>query len=160
MTSSLSPLLAPMLSSAAMRAVCDDLAYLQHMLDFEAALARAEARVGILPSTAAEAIAAAAKSESFDATQLANDALLAGALPIPVVKALTEKVRLRGPAAAGFVHWGATSQDVADTALVLLLKRAQPVLESEPHLPRRVLLRCGISRADGYLLGRRHGHAG
>jgi len=49
MSTSLSPLLAPMMSSAAMRAICDDAAYLQQMLDFEAALARAEAAVGVIP---------------------------------------------------------------------------------------------------------------
>ena len=53
MSTSLSPLLAPMLSSAAMRAVCDDVAYLQRMLDFEAALARAEAATGVIPAGAA-----------------------------------------------------------------------------------------------------------
>ena len=53
MSTSLSPLLAPMLSSAAMRAVCDDATYLQHMLDFEAALARAEAAAGVIPASAA-----------------------------------------------------------------------------------------------------------
>jgi len=57
MSTSLSPLLAPMLSSAAMRAICDDRTYLQNMLDFEAALARAEASIGIVPPDSAEAIA-------------------------------------------------------------------------------------------------------
>ncbi|MEZ0219888.1 MAG: 3-carboxy-cis,cis-muconate cycloisomerase, partial [Tardiphaga sp.] len=52
MSTSLSPLLAPLLSSPAMRAVCDDTAHLQHMLDFEAALARAEAAVGVIPASA------------------------------------------------------------------------------------------------------------
>ena len=64
MSTSLSPLLAPMLSSAAMRAVCDDAAYLQHMLDFEAALARAEAATGVIPASAADPIANACKAGS------------------------------------------------------------------------------------------------
>ena len=59
MSTSVSPLLAPMLSSAAMRAVCDDVACLQNMLDFEAALARAEAEVGVIPASAAQSIATA-----------------------------------------------------------------------------------------------------
>ncbi len=108
-----------------------DASVLQAMLDFEVGLARAEAKVGLVPSAAADAIAAVAKPELFDAAKLAKDALLAGALPIPLVKALTESVRAKDSAAAGFVHWGATSQDVADTALVLLLKRARPLLESD-----------------------------
>ena len=53
MSTSLSPLLAPMLSSAAMRAICDDAATLQNMLDFEGALARAEAALGVIPASAA-----------------------------------------------------------------------------------------------------------
>ena len=56
MSTALSPLLAPMLSSAAMRAVCDDAATLQNMLDFEAALARAEAATGVIPKSAADPI--------------------------------------------------------------------------------------------------------
>src|SRR3979490_3225975 len=61
MSTALSPLLAPMLSSAAMRAVCDDVAYLQNMLDFEAALARAEAATGVIPESAVGPIAAACR---------------------------------------------------------------------------------------------------
>src|ERR1700733_15910616 len=89
MSTSLSPLLAPMLSSAAMRAVCDDLAYLQYMLDFEAALARAEAFVGIVPPECAEAIAKACTSTTFDLGALAEAATRSGNLAIPLVKALT-----------------------------------------------------------------------
>lgn len=106
-----------------------DQSVLQAMLDFEAALARAEAKAGIVPSAAAESIAAAARAENFDAAVLASATLRAGTLSIPVVKALTERVRARDPEAAGFVHWGATSQDVADTALVLLLKKARSMLD-------------------------------
>jgi 3-carboxy-cis,cis-muconate cycloisomerase len=131
-----------------------DASVLQAMLDFEVGLARAEAQVGIVPKMAAEAIAAAAKAELFDAAQLARDALLAGALPIPLVKALTEKVRLHDPAAAGFVHWGATSQDVADTALVLLLKRAQPVLESDLSRLESALRNLAETHARTVMLGR------
>ncbi|HZD29802.1 MAG TPA: 3-carboxy-cis,cis-muconate cycloisomerase, partial [Xanthobacteraceae bacterium] len=72
MSTALSPLLAPMLSSAAMRAVCDDGAYLQHMLDFEAALARAEAAAGVIPGNAAGPIAKACKASSFDLADLAE----------------------------------------------------------------------------------------
>ena len=126
---------------------------LQAMLEFEAGLARAQARVGIVPQAAADAITAAAKPEGFDPDQLARDGLRAGALPIPFVKALTERVRASNPAAAGFVHWGATSQDVADTALILLLKRAQPILESDLTRLENALRRLGRHP-------RQHGDAG
>jgi 3-carboxy-cis,cis-muconate cycloisomerase len=111
-----------MLSSAAMRAVCDDAATLQHMLDFEAALARAEAATGIIPAAAAETIAKACKAGAFDAGALAEAATRSGNLAIPLVKALTAGVADINAEAARYVHWGATSQDVIDTATMLTLR--------------------------------------
>jgi 3-carboxy-cis,cis-muconate cycloisomerase len=124
MSTSLSPLLAPMLSSAAMRAVCDDIAYLQNMLDFESALARAEAAIGVIPQSAADPIAKACKAESFDLTALAEAATRSGNLAIPLVKALTANVAKIDADAARYVHWGATSQDAIDTAAMLGLRAA------------------------------------
>ena len=124
MSTSLSPLLAPMLSSAAMRAICDDAAYLQHMLDFEAALARAEAATGVIPVNAAGPITKACRAESFDLDALAEAATQSGNLAIPLVKALTANVAKAGADAARYVHWGATSQDVIDTAAMLTLRAA------------------------------------
>lgn len=131
-----------------------DASVLEAMLEFEAGLARAQAHVGMVPRAAADAITAAAKPEGFDPVQLAKDGLHAGALPIPLVKALTERVRASDPAAAGFVHWGATSQDVADTALVLLLKRAQPILESDLARLERALQRLAETHGGTVMLGR------
>src|ERR1700759_845583 len=116
MSSSLSPLLAPMFSSAAMRMVCDDAAYLQHMLDFEAALARAEAAVGVIPAHAAAPIAQACTAGAFELAALAEAATRSGTLAIPLVKALPAAVGKADAEAARYVHWGATSQDVIDTA--------------------------------------------
>jgi 3-carboxy-cis,cis-muconate cycloisomerase len=113
-----------MFSSAAMRAVCDDAATLQHMLDFEAALARAEAEVGVIPASAAGPIADACTAEAFELTALAEAATRSGNLAIPLVKALTAAVAKAGPDAARYVHWGATSQDVIDTATMLTLRAA------------------------------------
>jgi 3-carboxy-cis,cis-muconate cycloisomerase len=124
MSTSLSPLLAPMLSSAAMRAVCDDAACLQNMLDFEAALARAEAAIGVIPDSAAGPIADACRTESFDLAALAEAATRSGNLAIPLVKALTANVAKADAEAARYVHWGATSQDVIDTATMLTLRAA------------------------------------
>src|SRR6266446_5220672 len=124
MSTALSPLLAPMLSSAAMRAVCDDGAYLQHILDFEAALARAEAATGVIPANAAGPIAKACKASSFDLADLAEAATRSGNLAIPLVKALTANVAKANAEAARYVHWGATSQDVVDTATMLTLRAA------------------------------------
>jgi len=122
MSTQLSPLLAPMLSSAAMRAICDDATCLQHMLDFEAALARAEAAVGVIPESATGPIAAACQAGAFDIAALAEAATLSGNLAIPLVKALTAEVARTDAEAAHYVHWGATSQDVIDTAVMLTLR--------------------------------------
>jgi len=105
-----------------MRAVCDDIAYLQRMLDFEAALARAEAATGVIPASAAGPIAKACKASLFDLADLAEAATRSGNLAIPLVKALTAEVAKAHPDAARYVHWGATSQDVIDTAGMLTFR--------------------------------------
>ena len=105
-----------------MRAVCDDIASLQRMLDFEAALARAEAATGVIPASAAGPIAKACKASSFDLADLAEAATRSGNLAIPLVKALTAEVAKANPDAARYVHWGATSQDVIDTAGMLTFR--------------------------------------
>jgi 3-carboxy-cis,cis-muconate cycloisomerase len=131
MSTSLSPLLAPLLSSAAMRGVCDDTAYLQHMLDFEAALARAQAAVGMIPQSAVAPIAAACRADAFDLSALAEAATRSGNLAIPLVKTLTANVAKADAAAARYVHWGATSQDVIDTATMLGLRAAIDALQGD-----------------------------
>jgi 3-carboxy-cis,cis-muconate cycloisomerase len=117
-----------MLSSVAMRAVCDDVACLQYMLDFEAALARAEAAVAVIPSGAASLIAKACNADAFDVAVLGEAATKSGNLAIPLVKALTAHVEKADAEAARYVHWGATSQDVIDTASVLTLRAGIDVL--------------------------------
>jgi len=131
MSTALSPLLAPMLSSAAMRAICDDVACLQNMLDFEAALARAESAIGIIPASAAGPIAKACDAKAFDLAALAEASTRSGNLAIPLVKALTASVARADPEAARYVHWGATSQDVIDTASMLTLRAAIDALSAD-----------------------------
>jgi 3-carboxy-cis,cis-muconate cycloisomerase len=114
-----------------MRAVCDDTAHLQHMLDFEAALARAEATVGVIPASAVKAIEAACKADQFDLAALAEAATHAGNLAIPLVKTLTAKVAKADVEAARYVHWGATSQDVIDSATMLGLRAAIDALVAD-----------------------------
>ena len=127
---------------------------LQAMLDFEAALARAEARLGIIPQSAADAISAAAVASNFDPAVLAHDTLRAGTAGIPIAKALTDQVRSTNPVAAAFVHWGATSQDVADSALVLLLRRAQPLLDADLERTEQALTQLSNQHANTVMLGR------
>jgi 3-carboxy-cis,cis-muconate cycloisomerase len=108
-----------------------DRACLQGMLDFEAGLARAEARAGVVPSSAAAAIAAKCKAELFDVTELARGAKLAGNIAIPLIKALTALVAQSDKDAARYVHWGATSQDAIDTGCVLQLRQALKIIASD-----------------------------
>lgn len=127
---------------------------LQAMLDFEVALARAEERLGIIPQKTAGTIQRAAKAGAFHIHSLVQDTLRAGTPGIPLAKALTEAVRAADPAAARFVHWGATSQDVADTALVLLLKRAQPILAADLSRLERALAGLSEKHRRTVMLGR------
>lgn len=131
MSTALSPLLAPMLSSAAMRAVCDDQSTLQNMLDFEAALARAEAAAGVIPASAVGPIEAACRADTFDMAALAEAATRSGNLAIPLVKALTANVGKADSEAARYVHWGATSQDVIDSATMIGLRAAIDALDAD-----------------------------
>jgi 3-carboxy-cis,cis-muconate cycloisomerase len=111
-----------------MRIVCDDVTTLQHMLDFESALARAEAAVGVIPERAAKGIAKSCDAKAFDVAALAEAATHSGNLAIPLVKDLTAKVADADAEAARYVHWGATSQDVIDTAAMLTLRKGIDVL--------------------------------
>lgn len=128
---SLSPLYGPLFSTATMRDVFAPAAQLQRMLDVEAALAQAEAGTGVIPQGAADTISAACRTELFDTDAIAACAQDAGNLAIPLVKALTETVRQRDADAAGYVHWGATSQDILDTGLVLQLREAVALLDAD-----------------------------
>jgi 3-carboxy-cis,cis-muconate cycloisomerase len=133
MTDPLAPsgLYGPLFASAAMRAIVADRARLQRMLDVEAALARAEATVGVIPLSAVGPIAAACHAENFDFAALGQAAVPAGNIAIPLVKALTAAVAAADEDAARFVHWGATSQDIIDSALALELGAALDALDSD-----------------------------
>jgi len=109
----------PMFSTPEMAAIFSPEAHVGRMLEFEAALAQAEAAAGVIPAEAAQAIAAACRVERFDIPALYRAAVPAGTLAIPLVRALTEQVT---PEGRDYVHWGATSQDVIDTAMVLQMR--------------------------------------
>src|SRR5882724_10631438 len=111
--------------------IFSDQAYIQSLLEFEAALARAEAKVGVIPAAAAPVIAAACLAERFNVEELATQAALSGNVAIPLVKQLTELVATQNKDAARFVHWGATSQDAMDTGVVLQLRRALEVMDQD-----------------------------
>lgn len=118
-------------TAPAMRAIFCDAGRVQGMLDFEAALARAEARVGLIPTEAVAPIAAACKAELYDYPALAQAIATAGNSAIPLVKALGKRIAATDPEAERYVHLGATSQDAMDSGLVLQLRAAIGLLESD-----------------------------
>ena len=114
-----------------MRDVFCDQGRVQAMLDFEAALARAEARVGLIPQTAVAPIEAACQAGHFDFAALGEAIASAGNSAIPLVKALGKQIATQDAEAERYVHLGATSQDVMDSGLVLQLRRALELIDSD-----------------------------
>ena len=118
-------------ASAAMLAAFGDEALIRAALDFEAALARASAAEGLIAPEAAEVIAEACAGIEIDVAELADEAAHAGTLAIPLVRRLRERVAARDPNVAALVHRGATSQDLADTALMLQARAGSALIVSE-----------------------------
>ncbi|KAA0984912.1 3-carboxy-cis,cis-muconate cycloisomerase [Pseudomonas sp. ANT_J28] len=114
-----------------MREVFCDQGRVQAMLDFEAALAWAEARVGLIPQTAVASIEAACQAGHYDFAALGEAIATAGNSAIPLVKALGKQIAASNAEAERYVHLGATSQDVMDTGLVLQLRGALELIESD-----------------------------
>jgi 3-carboxy-cis,cis-muconate cycloisomerase len=106
-------------------------AHVQAMLDVEAALAEAEAALNVIPPTAATAIRGAARAELYDIAAIARDAPGAGNAAIPLIRQLTDRVAALDAEAAHYVHWGATSQDIIDTAAVLQLRNLIPPIAAD-----------------------------
>lgn len=120
------PLLDGFFYSPSVEPFFSDTASVQALLDFEAALARAQAKAGLIPAAASSVISSNCRSAKFDLNTLASAAPLSANLAIPLVKQLTALVAGQDQNAARFVHWGATSQDIIDTGLVLQIRRALP----------------------------------
>jgi 3-carboxy-cis,cis-muconate cycloisomerase len=155
-----SSLLAPLISSAAMRAIVDDRAHIQRMLDFELALARAEAAVAVIPASSVDAIAEAANSGRYDPARIGEAAVVAGDIATPLIDALTAEVAKSDVEAAQYVNWGASCQDVIDTALMLELRAGIDALVGDlnraiealttlagRHRRTAAVARCGLQHA-------------
>jgi 3-carboxy-cis,cis-muconate cycloisomerase len=114
-----------------MRLIFSDQGRVQGMLDFEAALARAEASIGAIPAEVVNDIVAACDASLYDFDELSIAIGNAGNSAIPLVKALGKQIATRSETAERYVHMGATSQDVMDTGLVLQLRSAVGLLEQD-----------------------------
>jgi len=104
----------------------NDEAYVRALVEVETALARAEARLNIIPSSAAEQICNAAKAAKIDHTALTKGTVRSG---FPIIALVQELRKIVGAEAAPYVHWGATTQDIMDTACVLQLHAASSLFE-------------------------------
>ncbi len=141
-------------SSAAMLAAFGDDTLVRAALDFEAALARASAAEGLITPAAAQMIGEACAAISIDTAELAREAAHAGTLAIPLVGRLREHLARRRPDVAALVHRGATSQDLADTALMLQAKAGSALIASEARAVTEALARLAEAHAETPMLGR------
>ena len=123
-----SPVMGVLYGTDAMRLAMGERAFLARMLDVEAALARAQARLGIVPAEAATAITQAAQVDRLDLHALAEATRNTGYPVVGLVKQLTA---LAGADAGRWTHWGATTQDVMDTAVVLQMRQGLALIRSE-----------------------------
>lgn len=144
-------LLSPVRAGSAVEAATGDLAFLQAMLDAEAALTRAQACLGHAPAWAAAAVDAAALAERFDARDLALRARAGGNPVIPLVTDLTAAVPGE---AAPYVHRGATSQDILDTAAMLVATRSLSPILDDLHRTAEALARLAAEHRDTPMPGR------
>ena len=118
-------------TAKAMGEVFCDHGRVQAMLDVESALARAQARVEVIPHSALAPITAACRAELYDFEALGLAIASAGNSAIPLVKALGKQIASTAPEAERYVHLGATSQDIMDTGLVLQLRAALGLIEAD-----------------------------
>ncbi len=140
--------------SASAKAIWSDVATLQAWLDVEAALARAQAELGVIPAEVAPVIAAHAHAERFDMPRLAEDIAFA---QHPLVPVLHQFEQLCGEPAAGFIHWGATTQNIFDTASALQMLRTHALLAGHLDAAIDALAALALTHQATPMAGRTHG---
>ncbi len=121
-----SEIFGPLFNDPEIAGFFDDTAFLRAMLEVEGSLARVEAKLGIIPAAAGEQISEICRTVVLDPRQIGQDTWRDGVPTISLVKALREAV---GKDAAPYIHWGATTQDIVDTANVLQIRSAIQVME-------------------------------
>src|SRR5579871_5644054 len=152
-----STLFGDMFGTAAMRAVFGEAAFLGRCIEVEAALARAQARLGIIPAEAAEAISAAAarlaaEPARLDLDRLKRETATVGYPILPLVRQLADAA---GPAGR-YLHWGATTQDIMDSAAVLQIRAGLELIEADLDAVRRHLAALARQYRDTPMAGRTH----
>jgi 3-carboxy-cis,cis-muconate cycloisomerase len=147
-----SALFRDMFGTAEMRAVFSDKALIQRYIEVEVALARAEARCGVIPAEAAEQIAALSTYESLDLALMQHETEIVGYPILPLVEQLSKTCGEAGR----YVHWGATTQDIMDTAVVLQVRGALALVERDIQAVRGLLAGLAQQYRDTPMAGRTH----
>lgn len=143
------------MSTAAMRKVFEESALFQRWLDVEAALATAQASLGMIPAASGAAIAAAAKVERIDFQAVHAHGRETGHSLVPLLRELR---RVAGPDHAGYVHWGATTQDIVDTGMMLMVSAAWGQVREQLLALMKPLLGHMEAHRDTVMVGRTHGN--
>jgi 3-carboxy-cis,cis-muconate cycloisomerase len=147
-----SALFRDMFGTAEMRAIFSDEALVGRYLEVEAALARAQARMGVVPDEAAKAIDAASRAIKIDYDKLRRETENVGYPILPLVHQLSEAAGEAGR----YVHWGATTQDIMDTANVLQIRAALAIVQRDLRELRNILAAMARKYRDTPMAGRTH----
>jgi 3-carboxy-cis,cis-muconate cycloisomerase len=141
-----------MFGTPAMRAVFDDAATIRRYVETEVALARVQGRLGIIPAAAAQAIEARADAGGIDPVRLAHDTEIVGYPILPLVHQLSAQCGPEGE----YLHWGATTQDIMDTATVLQVREALALIETDLAELDGILDAMALRYRDAAMAGRTH----
>lgn len=147
-----SALFRDMFGTAEMRGVFSDRALIERYIEVEIALAKAEARCGVIPEQAAVQIAELSRFESLDLAHMQHETEIVGYPILPLVEQLS---KLCGEAGR-YVHWGATTQDIMDTAVVLQVRAALALVERDIQAVRGLLADLAVRYRDTPMAGRTH----
>lgn len=134
--------------------IWSDLQTLQSWLDVESALAQAQAQLGVIPADVAPAIIDACLHERFDTVRLSHDIAHAQHPFVPVLRQLEE---FSGEPAAGYIHWGATTQNIFDTGVALQMRRTHHLIHTSLSTAVTALSQLAMTHRDTLQAGRTHG---
>lgn len=148
-----SQLFGPLFAEPAIAAEFTDAQFVHYLLAVEAALARVQGTLGIIPATAAQRIAAVAPEVTLDWDRLQRATERAG---FPIIELVAQLRKAVGPDAAPYVHWGATTQDIMDTALILQVRGALPIVTGQLNSVIAQLATLADEHRDTLVAGRTH----
>ena len=141
-------------TTSQMMSIFGDESMLIAMLEFESALATAESRCEVFDPRIAETISDCCQISEFSISDLSELAVQHGTVVVPLVKQLTKLVSVKDQAASGWVHFGATSQDVIDTAMIIQIKKACALLENDINRLVSALESLGRRFGSQVMIGR------